>query len=196
MVRGGRLAASTSHQDWQGVVATFIIDWPVLAFFGFFFGGAAPDKNSWRSRAFWAGLMTSSAFTASAMLSYQYAPDWMWMYYRDPEELEGYVKVMPAAYLATFLATFAAALGMRRKGVRKAAALSLVAEAAVVGATWDRYHRVGTKQQWEEGTAAELFAAKPEGLAKKISSFGPLVIGSFLLGLLMIRGSGASSSRR
>lgn len=157
-------------------------------FLGLVFGDGAPEQHWWRSRAFYAGLMTTGVFTAAALLSYMVAPDWMWMYFADPEEMSGVVKVIPAAYFFTFLLGFAAALGLRRSGrLWQAAGLALAAEGAIVALTWDRYHRIGTKEEWEEGTAAELFATKPEGAAKKIGMLGPLVVGSFVVGLYLAR---------
>ena len=102
------------------------------------------------------------------------------------------MKLIPVGYFMTFLLAFTSALGLRQHGrskVVQAAVLSLASEGAIVAATWDRYHRVGTKEQWEDGTASELFASKPQGLAKKVSSYGPLVAGAFVLGLILTRRS-------
>lgn len=185
------------HQP-SGVIETFIIDWPILAFFGFLFGASSPLGSWWRSRAFFGGLIATGGLTASAMLSHEDAPDWMWMYYRDPQEMQRVTRLMPPAYLAAFAASFAAAVGLRRNGgsTRGGAAAALAAEAAVVAATWDRYHRIGTKQEWEQGTASELVTLKPEGKAKKISGYAPLVFGTLVLGLLIARRSDAAAARR
>ncbi len=180
------------------VIETFIIDWPILAFFGFLFGANSPPAAWWRSRAFIGGLIATGGLTASAMLSHKDAPDWMWMYYRDPEEMQGMTRLMPAAYVAAFAASFAAAIRLRRAGrsTRAAAIVALAAEAAMVSATWDRYHRIGTKQEWERGTASELVTLKPEGEAKKISGYAPLVFGTLALGLLIARRRDATAARR
>lgn len=178
---------------------TFIIDWPILAFFGFFFGGFAPAQVALRSRAFAAGLLATSGLTASAMLSNKHAPDWMWMYYREPREMEPVVRWMPLGYLLAFVASFFGALRLRSSGaapVRRAAALALVAEAGAVAATWDRYHRIGTKTEWEDGTADELITAKPEGTAKRIAAYAPLVIGSFVVGVALVWRDRASAAGR
>lgn len=176
------------------MIETFIIDWPVLTFFGFLFGGASSRIGM--MRALLAGLIPTGGFTASAMLSYKHAPDWMWMYYRDPEEMEPVVKLMPPAYLAAFLLSFVSALKMDRSGLRMARAAALGAEAAVLAATWDRYHRIGTKEEWINGTADELLAIKPEGKAKQVGAYMPLVVGTFVAGALLTWGGRASSSRR
>lgn len=176
------------------MIETFIIDWPILAYFGFLFGGASSRVGV--ARALVAGLIPTGGFTASAMLSYKHAPDWMWMYYRDPEDMERVVKVMPQAYLTAFLASFASALRMERPGVRTAQALALGAEAAVVAATWDRYHRIGTKEEWANGTADELLAIKPAGKAKQVGVYMPLVVGTFVAGALLAWSGRASASRR
>lgn len=176
------------------MIETFIIDWPVLAFFGFLFGGASSRIGV--LRALVAGLIPTGGFTASAMLSYNHAPDWMWMYYRDPEEMEPVVRLMPAAYVAAFLLSFVPALRMERSSLRLARGVALGAEAAVVAATWDRYHRIGTKEEWTNGTADELLAVKPQGKAKQISGYLPVVVGTFLAGALVAWGGRASASRR
>lgn len=175
------------------MIETFIIDWPVLAFFGFLFGGMSSRVGM--MRALLAGLIPAGGFTASAMLSYRHAPDWMWMYLRDPEEMEPAVKLMPPAYVATFLLSFASALRMERSSLRTARAAALGAEVAVVAATWDRYHRIGTKEEWINGTADELLAIKPEGKAKQVGAYMPLVVGTFVAGALLAWGGRASSSR-
>ena len=176
------------------MIETFIIDWPILAFFGYLFGGVSARIGV--TRAFIAGLIPTGGFLASAMLSYKHAPDWMWMYLRDPEEMEPAVKLMPPAYVAAFLLTFLSARRMDRSTVRTAQGLALGAEAAVVAATWDRYHRIGTKEEWLTGTADELVAVKPEGKAKQISAYVPLVVGTFVAGAVIAWGGRASSARR
>ena len=187
-----------SGETERGVVATFIIDWPVLAFFGLLFGDHSPAGSWWRSPAFAGGLIASGGFTTVAMLSYGHAPDWMWMYYKDPDDMKPIVPFMPLGYMLTFIGGFVAALRLRvnDQSIWPAAAGAVAAEAAVVAATWDRYHRIGTRAEWEQGTASELVTTKPEGLAKRISSYGPIVLVTFLLGLFLARRSGASSTRR
>lgn len=181
-----------------GVRETFIIDWPILAFFGFFFGGFAPDRAPLRSSAFGAGLLATGGLTASAMLSNKHAPDWMWMYYREPREMEPVVRWMPLGYVLAFVASFFGALRLRSSGaaVPKAAALALVAEAAAVAATWDRCHRIGTRTEWENGTADELVTTKPQGTARRIAAYAPLVIGTFVVGVALVWRDRASAARR
>ena len=176
-----------SGETESGVVATFIIDWPVMAFFGLFFGRFAPLRAWWRSSAFTGGLIASGGFTTVAMLSYRIAPDWMWMYYRDPDEMRPAVPFMPLGYMLTFVAGFFGAVRLQEddKSVWPVAAGAVAAEVAVVAATWDRYHRIGTRSEWEEGTASELVTAKPQGLAKQVSSYGPIVLATFLFGLFL-----------
>ncbi len=164
---------------------TFIIDWPVLAFFGFLFGGGAPRRDPWRSETFLGGLIATGGFTASAVLSNKHAPDWMWMYFRDPEEMAGATKLMPMAYFAAYGASFLAAQRAAPSSVARAVAAALTAEVAVVAATWDRYHRIGTKEEWEQGRADELIALKPRGKAKQVAAYVPLVMGTFGAGVAL-----------
>lgn len=195
---GGTETKVGSGETERGVVATFIIDWPVVAFFGLFFGNHSPIRSWWRSGAFAGGLIASGGFTAVAMMSYRIAPDWMWMYYRDPDQMRPAVPLMPVGYMLTFFGGFLASLRLREKdrSIWPAAAGAVAAEVAVVAATWDRYHRIGTRAEWEEGTASELVTAKPQGLAKQISSFGPIVLATFVLGLFLARRSRASAAGR
>lgn len=176
------------------MIETFIIDWPILAFFGFLFGGVSTRVGV--ARALVAGLIPMGGFTASAMLSYKHAPDWMWMYYRDPKDMEPVVRFMPAAYVAVFLVSFLAALRLERSALRTARGLALGAEAAVLAVTWDRYHRIGTKEEWAAGNADELLSARPEGKAKKVGAYMPLVVGTFVAGALLAWGGRASAARR
>ena len=177
---------------------TYIIDWPILAFFGFLFGGRAPLTRWWRSRAFFGGLIATGGLTASAVLSNEDAPDWMWMYYRDPEEMAPVTRLMPAGYLLAYVLSFLGGIGLRRRGrpLPVAAAGALMSEAAVVAATWDRYHRIGTQEEWERGTASELVTLKPEGMAKKVSGYAPIVFGTLALGWLLARNGDAAAARR
>jgi hypothetical protein len=159
------------------VVATFIIDWPVLTFLGFAFGAAAPVQRWWRSRAFIAGVITAVVFTSTALISYLVAPDWMWMYYTDPDTVSWAVPFIGIAYIVLFGFAFLSAVGLNASGIRiawKLAIVSLVFEVGVVAFTWDRYHRVGTTVEWLRGHAAELFSTSPEGPVKTIGVLGPI----------------------
>lgn len=178
------------------MIETFIIDWPVLAFFGFAFGDRAGSRRWWRSPAFAGGLTATGGFATAAMLSNKHAPDWMWMYLRDPREMKKVTDVMPIAYALAYVLAFASATRMARPARRKSALVAAACEVAIVGATWDRYHRVGTREEWEEGRADELVSLSPQGRAKKIASYTPLVAATLLAGVLMARRDDASSSRR
>ncbi|MDP9067729.1 MAG: hypothetical protein M3N53_05180 [Actinomycetota bacterium] len=181
------------------MIETFIIDWPILAFFGFFFGGSAPKRGALRSSAFAGGLIATGGLTASAMLSNKHAPDWMWMYFRDPRDMEPVVRLMPLGYLLAFVGSFLTALRLRSSGsaaVSKAAGLAVAAEVGAIAATWDRYHRIGSKTEWENGTADELVTAKPQGKAKRIAGYAPLVIGTFAAGVTLAWRGHASAARR
>lgn len=159
------------------MVATFIIDWPVLTFLGFTFGALTPVQRWWRSRAFIAGLGASIVFTSTALISYVVAPDWMWMYYADPGKLGWAVPLIGVAYLICFGLAFVSAIGFRTSGINivwPLAITSLVFEGVVVAFTWARYHRVGTQAEWLSGKAAELFSTSPQGPVKTIGILGPV----------------------
>ena len=178
---------STTIQALEGAIETFIIDWPVLTFIGLLFGVFAPEHSPWSARAFKAGLVTSVAFTATAFVSYVVAPDWMWMYFLDPDAVAWSLPVIAIAYPATFVLGFAAALGLRsvsRSLVFVAAAASLVAEAVILGLTWDRYRFVGSTKQWLTDQAVPLFGGSPEGPVRVITPLGPVFAVVFVAALV------------
>ncbi|MFN2388253.1 MAG: hypothetical protein ABR575_01400 [Actinomycetota bacterium] len=154
---------------------TFIIDWPILLLIGIGFGALAPGEGWWRSRAFAAGGATAVVFTAVALVSYVLAPDWMWMYFLDPDEVVWAVPVIVLGYLLFFVLGFAASVSLRSIGISAVAASALgagVLELAVVAITWDRYHLIGTRAEWLQGRAHELLTAAPEGSAGPIGAMG------------------------
>ena len=170
---------STATEALEGAIETFIIDWPVLIFIGLLFGAFAPPTEAWSSRAFIAGLVASVAFTATAFISYVVAPDWMWMYFLDPDGVAWSLPVVALGYPATFVLGFAAALGLRslsRSYVFGAAAAALVSEIVVLGLTWDRYRFVGTTKEWLSNEAVPLLSTSPEGPVRVIGLLGPLFL--------------------
>lgn len=176
------------------MVATFIIDWPVLGLLGFIFGAKAAPERWWRSRAFIAGLVSAGVFTLSAILSYFVAPDWMWMYlFSDSDALGWTVPFMVPAYLFVYVASFAAAVGLRMLSpvlVWTAVLIALAMEIAIVAITWDRYHVVGTVVEFNRGRAHELFDPSPTGAAGAIGLMGPVVVATVVVCLVIAyRGS-------
>lgn len=159
----------------KGAIETFIIDWPVLLFLGILFGAFAPRDAWWRSRAFGAGSVAALVFTVVAFVSYAVAPDWMWMYFIDPNDAAWALPAIAAGYGGAFLLGFAAAAGLKPLGSRAlvaAGAGMLVAEIVVIAITWSRYHLVGTRGEWASGNAHELFTASPTG---PVATIGVLV---------------------
>ncbi len=178
----------------KGAIKTFIIDWPVLIFLGLVFGHLAPDVLWWRSRAFVLGLVTTAVFLATALISFGLVPDWMWMYYVDPNEIGWALMFMPAAYFLVFALSFVAAVGMRLSGwagrTIPLAILMLLWEVLIIALTWDRYRFVGTAEEWSRGTAAPLFSTSPEGAVRVIGALGPVFLAVFVLSLIVVRRSG------
>jgi hypothetical protein len=147
-----------------------------LIFLGILFGAFAPRDAWWRSRAFKAGSVTAVAFTAVAFASYAVAPDWMWMYFLDPNDVAWAVPGLVLAYLATYLTGFAAAIGLQQLGPKAlavAGAATVVAEVGVIALTWSRYHLVGTRAEWVGGDAHELFSISPSGPVRTIGILVP-----------------------
>lgn len=171
------------------MIATFIIDWPVLIFIGVVFGAFAPGTSWWRGRAFVAGLVTAAVFTATAVISYFIEPDWMWMYFLDPDEVSWVVPLIPVGFLLLYALAFAAAVSLRqldRLALWAAGALALLAEIVVVAVTWDRYRLVGTRQEWLADKAHELFSTSPSGPVKTIGLLGPVFAAVFLAALYVV----------
>ncbi len=169
------------------MIETFIIDWPIMSLLGFVFGAFAPRERWWTTRAFRAGLASAAVFTLVALISYFIAPDWMWMYFLDPSRVAWVVPVILIAYLAVFAVSFAAAIALRELGPKLVWALvagCAVLEAAVLAITWDRYHQIGTRQQWLADAAHELVTPTPTGPARTISLLVPvflIVLGASLV---------------
>lgn len=180
------------------MVATFIIDWPVVGLLGFVFGASAASDRWWRSRAFIAGLVSAVVFTGTAIVSYVVAPAWMWMYLLDHRSLSWTVPLIALGYLFVYVVSFAAAVALR--GARPvlpwaAAAVALLMEIALIVITWDRYHLVGTRLEWSSGVAHELFDLSPSGVAKTVGYMGPLVVVTVVACLFFVyRGSRRASA--
>ena len=182
------------------MVATFIIDWPVLTFLGFAFGAYAPVQRWWRSRAFLGGAITAIVFTSTALISYAVAPDWMWMYYVDPDKVSWSVPLIGVAYIVLFGFAFLSAVGLKASDVNVVwplAIVSLAGEVLILALTWDRYHRVGTTVEWLRGQAAELFSVSPEGPVKTIGILGPVFAVTLAVAFVMVyRGRRAAAADR
>ena len=180
------------------MIATFIIDWPVLGLLGFVFGAFATGDAWWRSRAFRAGLAGATVFTGTAIVSYFVAPDWMWMYLIDPDPLSWTVPLMVPAYLFVYVVSFAAAVALHAARpilVWLAAGVAALMEVAIVAITWDRYHLVGTATEWHRGLAHELFDVTPTGDAQTVGYMGPLVVVTIAVCLIVTyRGSRRASA--
>ncbi|HWL64481.1 MAG TPA: hypothetical protein VNP73_00755, partial [Actinomycetota bacterium] len=108
--------------------------------------------------------------------------------------------VIALGYAFTFILGYASALGVRvlgRPQLVAAAAASLVAEIAVIAATWDRYRFVGTRSQWSAGDAYPLFGVSPEGPVRLISVLGPIFAVALAAGVWIAwRGSRAAAADR
>ncbi|MDQ3619937.1 MAG: hypothetical protein M3391_07390 [Actinomycetota bacterium] len=162
----------------------------MLALIGLAFGGFASRDTWWRSRAFYAGFATAAVFTLVAMLSYLVAPDWMWMYFLDPDEVAWSLPLIPVGYLFVYVVGFAAAIPLRAASRRMwwgSLAATLAMEVVVLGITWDRYHEIGTTREWLNDAAHELFTATPTGPARTIGLMSPVIIIVAVVAFLYVR---------
>ena len=127
-------------------------------------------------------------FTTVAFVSYAIAPDWMWMYFLAPSDVSWALPAIATGYVGMFLIGFAAATGMKplgRGALAGAAIGALTAEVVVVAIMWSRYHLIGTKQEWMNGRAHELFTASPSGPVTKIGLLGPIFLVVFAVALFL-----------
>jgi hypothetical protein len=134
-------------------------------------------------------MIVSGFFTASALLSYVVAPDWMWMYFLDPADARWTLPLMPFAYLATYILGFAAGMSLKQVSARAAwigAATALAFEVGVVALTWDRYRAVGSRAQWNSSSAYDLFASPPSGPVVMISVTGTVFVVVLITGLIWL----------
>ena len=148
-----------------------------MLFLGILFGAFAPSDGWWRSRTFKAGSVAALVFTFVAFASYAVAPDWMWMYFLDPSDVAWALPAIAVAYVVTYLLGFAAAIELKQLGtkvVTAAAAAMVVGEIVVIALTWSRYHLVGTRSEWLEGNAHELFSVSPSGPVTTIGLLVPV----------------------
>ena len=180
------------------MIATFIIDWPVVLAIGLLFGGWAPARP-FESKAFRFGAAVAAVFTSTALISYFIAPDWMWMYFIDPSDAAWVVPIAVIGYLFTYVVGFAAGSSIRRASElahRAAVASALLMEIAVVGLTWDRYHLIGSAQEWSTGRAHELFALDATGPARTIGLLCPIFLVALAAGIYLVRRGRAPASSR
>lgn len=181
------MSSSLDRQRPQGAIETFIIDWPVHILVGLLFGSFARSDRWWRSRWFLGGLISSAAFLTAALLSYAVAPDWMWSYFLDPDDVAWSVPLIALGFLFCYLLGFAAALSLRtigRSALVAAIVFTLLLEVVSIALTWDRYRVVGTRREWQLGQAHELFSTSPTGPVRTLGLLGPtffiVSVGAFL----------------
>lgn len=190
------VALDRAPRQFRGVIETFVIDWPILSILGLAFGAFAPRQRWWRSRAFGAGLVSAIVFTLVALISYVIAPDWMWMYFLDSAEVSWTVPPILVAYLAAYAMSFAAAVALRDLGPQLlwlAIAGAALMEVVVVSITWDRYHMIGTRQEWLAGTAHELLTVGPTGPARAISLLGPVFLVTLVVSVILVSRQGRTN---
>jgi hypothetical protein len=170
------------------VIETFIIDWPVLLAIGLAFGGRASGRPA--RRAFVLGGVAVLVFTATALISYAIAPDWMWMYFIEPADAAWSLPLIALGYLFFYIVGFAAGVTLRamsRPSLWSAIATALVLEVGVVALTWDRYHLVGSAAEWASGRAHELFSLSPSGPARTIGLLSPVFLVSLVVSFYLVR---------
>lgn len=149
------------HQ--KGVVATFVIDWPVLILIGLIFGYGIKgplNRSFFFTRAFISGKFVVTLFVIIVYYSYRLAPDWMWMYFVKASDLPGWmVWYMLILYFFAYTSGFAITVeGRKWQGWYPPLLIiaMVVWEVALILALKERYLVVGTQKQFLAGTAAHL----------------------------------------
>ncbi len=128
------------------MVATFLIDAPAVALVGLVIGAYGPvgrGRVLYARPAFVWAFVAGAALLATALLSYEFEPHWMWMGFVDPDAA-GVRGVVYAAVLLYAVPGFAGyALGASRRdaglGPIAPAVLLIALQVAVVRSLWDRY---------------------------------------------------------
>ncbi len=146
------------------MIKTFLIDTPVMIVFGLLF---APYIRSdeleapCRSRAFIFGLIFSTLFVISVILSYKLAPDWMWMYFPEDNSLSfwGWLYILSVLYYMPYVGGFLLGKELFRRN-RLIYWLTMVyflfMELLVILLLFKRYYFVGTRDEFLTGRAVPL----------------------------------------
>ncbi len=169
-------------------LATFVIDSPTTFLVGVVFAFLLVDVE-WDSRTFtlkgpfgW-GFVFCSGFFGLALAGYAIAPDWMSMYFMEegsPISFWGLAYLGVVLYAVPYAFGYAMGVGARRcspLAVGGVLTLGLAVQVAVVLALWDRYFHVGTRSEYEAGTALLL----PEHVElSQVFNLGTLALAVYL----------------
>lgn len=161
------------------MISTFLIDLPVLIFFGVLF--AIFDRSErgnlivFRSSYFWHGFLFSTIFNVAVVYAIIRFPDWMWMYFVEQSRNNFWELI----YLFVFLYYLPYILGfylgrvVLLKGLKWWGITLLFFagwEVWLIAHLFDRYSVIGTRTDFLEGKGVSLFSpANPIGPVMNLS---------------------------
>lgn len=178
------------------MIETFLIDLPVFTLFGSIYAllqrkeGVSPLKE----KGLWYGLVFSTVFLISVILSYAIAPDWMWMYFPENPRINllDWIYLILFLYYLPFAGGYLLTRELRKRNFiagSSVAILSLLAEVFIVLRLWDRYTHVGTREEFLSGTAALLWKSP----VNTVFNFTiPVMVIIFIASFILLRREAAS----
>lgn len=133
----------------------------------------------YRTKVFYASTRIALGFLILVAAGYAFAPDWMWMYFLPAQEVGAAMTVVVVIVL--YLLPYAMGLYINARLVESSwssylicVAICIGAQAALIVSLWPRYSKVGTMEEFINGTAQSLSSAQPVGSV--------LTAGAFVLG--------------
>lgn len=173
------------------MVKTFLIDLPVLSLFGSIYALIQKREESslLKESAFRWGLLFSSIFIISVIISYFMAPHWMWMYFpEDPQiGILDWIYILLFLYYLPYAGGYFLTRELRKKGFIYGAIIALISllgEIFIVLRLWDRYTHVGTREEFLSGTATLLWKSSVNTV---FNIAIPVMVIVFIISLVRIR---------
>lgn len=173
------------------MIETFLIDLPVMSLFGSIYALVQKrEKDSLlKESAFRWGILFSSIFIISVIISYFMAPDWMWMYFPENPKIGfldwGYILIF--LYYLPYVGGYFLTRELRKKGFIYGvfvALVSLLGEVFIVLRLWERYTHVGTREEFLSGTATLLWKSSVNTV---FNIAIPIMILVFIISFIRIR---------
>ncbi len=173
------------------MVKTFLIDLPLLSLYGSIYAllQKKEEGSLIRESAFRWGLLFSSIFIVSVIISYFMAPHWMWMYFPENPKIGvlDWIYILLFLYYLPYAGGYFLARELRKKGFiygAIVALISLLEEIFIVLRLWDRYTHVGTREEFLNGTANLLWKSSVN-IVFNITI--PILIVVFIISFIRIR---------
>ncbi len=173
------------------MIETFLIDLPVMSLFGSIYALIQKrGKESYlKESAFKLGLLFSTIFIVSVLISFVMAPDWMWMYFPENPKttLLDIIYLLIFLYYLPFIGGYILTRELMKKGWIQALSIpliSLLGEVFLIIRLWDRYSVVGRREEFLAGTAIPLWKSSVNNV---FNIAIPLLVIIFLVSVFLIR---------